>query len=146
MRIAGIYSAILIACCATSCAAKPKEARCEPLGNWHRANFSIPELRQYIPVSVRGKSYLILRKSIMKESDFRNYLVSVSLRSYKQRDLTPYIYLTSNRELSCDQFVKAAEIVNDVYDCQGTGACIWGYGMGEQAHPADIPAQVSGHP
>jgi len=146
MRVIGILLALAVFDIASSSFAESVMNRplCHRLKNWQSIEFQVPEGRQYIPVAVRLNSYVVLRRSVMREVELKKYLKSVFKKASKQPEQTPYVLLSSNHGVNCDEFSRAAKIVSNVYGCEKNKVCIWGYGMGEKARPANIPTFTEG--
>lgn len=100
------------------------------------SNAPVPEPGYYIPILVRRRSYVLMRKAEVSAGGLRLYLHRVR----RKLDASQPIYLLSGPRVTCEKVIEAARIVELSYGCSKQHACIWGYGLGELARPANVPA------
>jgi len=110
--------------------------RCEKPEGWLSGKFPVPEPGYYIPIAVRNRSYILMRRVEVSEGKLRTHL-----RRIRQELSVPQpIFLLSEPGLACSTFIKASQIVSSTYQCSRQRPCIWGYGLGEMARPSNVPA------
>lgn len=126
----------------SECRAKvnaPPPKSCSKLSGWMSRDFPAPEPGYYIPIAARSASFVLMRRSVVHESGLRSYLLRARSEVYP----TQPIYLFSSAALSCSAFKRAAAIINSAYLCSEQRPCVWGYRLGEDARPSNVPAPLS---
>lgn len=122
-----------------SCCDNPKDsAFCEKPKHWVYNEIEINDFEHFNEITVKESSYIIWGYKIQSDKEFvdniKKELNSTKSKGYKPR----YIFLRSNKNISCKKFNHVAQIIDTHYPCKNGDLCIWAHGLGDRVMPLGI--------
>ncbi len=124
----------------TSCSNYSEDsAFCEKPEHWAYDEIDfLDDYETFNEITVNESSYIIWGYEIQNDKEFVNNIKKELNSTISQRSKPRYIFLRSNKNISCKRFNHAAQIIDNHYPCKNGNLCIWAYGLGDRAMPLGI--------